>query len=313
MNKKIAYIFPGQGAQYPGMGKDLYESSEAARRIFEKADNLLGFSLSNICFNASSEELKRTDICQPAILTVNIAALAALEEHNNNIPSASFCAGLSLGEYAGLVAADVFTFEDALKIVCKRGQFMEEAASKTKGAMAAIIGLDEKIVRKITSDSGVYIANLNCPGQIVISGEAERLKKAAQRAKEAGALKVINLEVSGAFHSPLMKEASDKLLEELSRYTINPAKTDIVFNATAQPADSSQDIKDNLVKQVASSVLWENSMRYIINNGVSLFIELGPGKVLKGLLRRIDSSVDVLNLAKQKDVEEVVSQLMAVV
>ncbi len=307
MNKRIAFIFPGQGAQYPGMGKDLYEKSDAARKVFEKADKALKFSLSQICFQGCEEEIKKTDLCQPAILTMSIAALEALKESSQIAPQ--FSAGLSLGEYSALVAAGVLTFEDALNIVRKRGELMEMAAKQTQGKMASIIGLDETKVRGICKKNGCFVANLNCPGQIVISGEAKTIDIAAKEAEEQGASRVIELAVSGAFHSPLMKTASDSLAQELNKYRFNTPKIDVVFNVTAGIERNPDKIKDNLLKQVASSVLWEASMRLILSQGVEAFIEVGPGKVLKGLMRRIEPSAAVYNIETSDSAKAVIDQL----
>lgn len=307
MNKKIAFIFPGQGAQYPGMGKDLYEKSAAAKKIFDRADEVLNMGLSNICFFGSEDELKRTDICQPAILTMSIACLEALKEAGiEGKKNPDYCAGLSLGEYSALVAAGVLSFQDALKLVRTRGELMEEVARKTSGKMVSIIGLDDDRVRKICVAAGVYIANLNCPGQIVISGEAKSIERASQEALNAGALKAIPLEVSGAFHSPLMQEASVKLSRELSSYSFKSPSIKVIFNVTAGYEADPEKIKSNLIKQVASSVLWQDSIRFILKFGVSDFIEAGPGKVLKGLLRRINSSALVCNVESYEDVKRAV-------
>ncbi|MEW6009033.1 MAG: ACP S-malonyltransferase [Candidatus Omnitrophota bacterium] len=300
MQKKIAYIFPGQGAQYVGMGKDLFEKSSAAKEIFKRADKTLNIPLSEICFNASLEELTHTDICQPAILTVSIAALAALKE--NSDLSASFAAGLSLGEYSALVASEALSFEDGLTLVRKRGEFMESAAKKTKGKMASVIGLDVSIIRKACEKNNVFVANLNCPGQVVISGLEDNLKKASEELIKQGALKVIALEVSGAFHSILMKEASDRLEEVLNGYRIKTPKIEVISNVTAKPVNTPEEIKENLIRQIASSVLWQDSIEYMIKSGVSMFIEIGPGKVLKGLLRRIDPTAQALNIENYDDI-----------
>jgi [acyl-carrier-protein] S-malonyltransferase len=297
--KKIAYIFPGQGAQYVGMGKDLFEKSKASQQVFEKADKLLGIGLSKICFQGPAEQLKRTDICQPSILATSIACLEALKEQagdNLNKILPSYCAGLSLGEYSALVASRVLSLEDALKIVRKRGQFMEEAAKINRGAMMSVIGLDEQKVRQICAKHSCFVTNLNCPGQVVISGLAKNLQGIEQDASAQGALRVIPLEVSGAFHTPLMQEASIKLAEELEHYSFNKPEVNVVFNVSANIESSTDKIKNNLVKQVASSVLWEESIRLMLKSGISTFVEIGPGKVLKGLLRRIDPSSMVYNV-----------------
>jgi [acyl-carrier-protein] S-malonyltransferase len=307
--QKIAYIFPGQGAQYVGMGKDICEKSAAAKKIFEKADEILGIGLSRICFQGPLEELTRTDICQPAIVTASVACLEAFKEYYSHKPakdsllSASFVAGLSLGEYSALVAAGVLSFEDALVLVRKRGQLMDSCARKSAGKMASIIGLDAAKVRQIADKNEVFLANLNCPGQVVISGLAQKIQEAGQDALKAGALKVIPLKVSGAFHSPFMKDASEKLEAELASLSLNKPQTEVVFNVTASPADNPVEIKKNLTNQVASSVLWEDSVRFMIQSGVTAFFEIGPAKVLKGLIKRIDSSVPVSNIENFADVQ----------
>jgi [acyl-carrier-protein] S-malonyltransferase len=299
----VAYLFAGQGSQYAGMGKDLYEAFPVSRQIFDKADSVLGFSLSKLCFEGPQEELKKTNNSQPAILTMSIAALEAFKASMaGKSKPVSFTAGLSLGEYAALVAAGALGFEDALKLVRQRGQFMEEEAVIHPGKMLSLIGLDLAVVKQICADTGTEIANINCPGQTVISGSPEKIARAEELAKEKEAKMAVVLEVSGAFHSSFMQGAALKLAAEIDRIKINLPSIPVVSNVTARPFASVAEIKDNLVKQVYSSVLWEDSMKFVLSKGVTDFIEFGPGKVLRGLMRRIDASAQVQNIEKKEDI-----------
>ena len=298
----VGYLFAGQGSQYIGMGRDLYESFPQAKAIFDKADQVLGFSLSKLCFEGPKEELTRTDNCQPAIVTTTIAAWEVFKSVNNIEPD-SYAAGLSLGEYSALVAAGAIKFEDAVYLVRRRGEFMEEEAGKKPGKMLSVIGLDYAQVKQVCEEASVEIANLNCPGQIVVSGGAENIVKAQGLVKAKGAKLAVILDVSGAFHSSFMNGASVKLAKELEKIKINIPRIALISNVTAKPALSVEEIKNNLVKQVASSVLWEDSMKFILSRGVSNFIEFGPGKVLKGLMRRIDPGSNVKTVEKKEDIQ----------
>ena len=306
MVEKIAYIFPGQGAQYAGMGKDLYENSPAAKRIFDTADGLLGFRLSKLCFEGPVEELTLTKNCQLAVLTTSIAALRTLEEEGKTVEPV-FAAGLSLGEYSALVAAGAISFEDSLLLVRDRANLMTRSAEKNPGTMLAVIGLDKEIVDVLVKDAGVEIANRNCPGQIVVTGKKEGINKFAKLADEEGAKRVIELVVSGAFHSTLMKEASARLEERLKGAEFRLPRVETLSNVTARPFASVEDIRKNLALQVSSSVLWEDSVRYMVARGVNNFLEIGPGRVLKGLLRKISPSLKVLNIAGINDVSNFAS------
>jgi len=300
---KTGYLFAGQGAQYAGMGKDLYDNFPESKKVFDQADEILGFSVSELCFEGPEEELKQTRNCQPAIVTMSVAAWEAFKAvTGHKIEAGSFAAGLSLGEYTALVVSGALRFEDAVSLVKLRGEFMEEDAVKNPGKMLSIIGLNLEAVRKICLETDTQIANINCPGQIVISGGFSEIQNAAGAAQTAGARRAIMLEVSGAFHSSFMKGASRKLAEVLSKITIYEPTIPCISNVTALPMTSSAEIKDNLVKQVSSSVLWEDSMRFILSQGISTFYEFGPGRVLKGLMRRIDEAAVVTNIEKKDDI-----------
>jgi [acyl-carrier-protein] S-malonyltransferase len=299
----IAYLFAGQGSQYVGMGKDLYETFPESKSVFDKAGKVLGISLTRLCFEGPPEELKKTQNCQPAILAMSIAALEAFKATKNyELRTTNYTAGLSLGEYSALVASAAISFEDAIYLVKRRGEFMEEEALKRPGKMLSIIGLDLPRVKQICSFSQTEIANINCPGQIVVSGGVSEIEQAKLKAKELGAKMAISLEVSGAFHSSFMQQAALKLAGELDKIKINAPSIPIVCNVSGKASSSPAEIKDNLIKQVASSVLWEDSMRFMLSQGLRNFIEFGPGKVLKGLMRRIDSQAQVQNIEKKEDI-----------
>ncbi|WP_429844585.1 ACP S-malonyltransferase [Brevibacillus sp. FIR094] len=288
---KVAFVFPGQGSQFVGMGQVLSEQSEAARHIFEQADEALGFSLSGLCFAGPEEELKLTANAQPAILTASIAVMAALNEKLPDYKPA-FVAGHSLGEYSALVAAGALSFADAVKTVRARGEFMEEAVPAGQGAMAAVLNMDRAALHAVceevtTSGHPVQLANMNCPGQIVISGSAEGVKLAGEKAKEAGAKRVLPLNVSGPFHSSLMQPAADKLQVVLAGVTVQEATVPVVANVTARPVSEATIMVDQLVQQVSAPVLWEDSVQWMVEAGVTTFVEFGPGKVLAGLIKKI--------------------------
>ncbi|MDP2940918.1 MAG: ACP S-malonyltransferase [Candidatus Omnitrophota bacterium] len=296
----VAFLFAGQGSQYVGMGHDLYKAFPESKAVFDKADKVLGFGLSKLCFTGPEEELKKTNNSQPAILTVSIAALEAFKS-----PTAKFAAGLSLGEYSALVAAGAISFTDAVYLVRRRGEIMEAQAAKKPGRMLSIIGLDLAAVKKVCSQTNTEVANINCPGQIVVSGGAKEIAEAQAAAKASGAKMAVFLEVSGAFHSSFMKEAAGKFAGELEKIKINPPYIPVVSNVIARPVSSPAEIRNNLVAQIASTVLWEDSMRFILSEGIRSFIEFGPGKVLKGLMRRIDSSAQVTSIEKKEDISGV--------
>jgi len=299
--EKTAFLFAGQGSQYVGMGKDFYDAFPEAKDVFDQADKVLGFSISDLCFNGPLEELTKTNNCQPAIVTVSIACWQVYLSKNPQIDG--FMAGLSLGEYSALVAAGAISFEDAVYLVRRRGQFMEEEAIAHPGKMLSVIGLDLAKVKEVCAEVKAEVANINCPGQVVISGSAEAITQAQALAKVKGAKLAVILEVSGAFHSSFMRGASEKLARELDKIKINAPKFPVICNVTGKPVVDSQEIKQNLIQQVSASVLWEDSMKLILSKGVTNFFEFGPGKVLKGLMRRIDSNARVTNIEKKADID----------
>ncbi|WP_127495196.1 ACP S-malonyltransferase [Paenibacillus glycanilyticus] len=296
---KTAFVFPGQGAQAVGMGKDAYEAFESSRAVFEQADEALGFKLSDIIFNGPDDLLKQTVNTQPALLTVSVALLKALEGRGLK---ADYVAGHSLGEYSALVAADVLSFEDAVRTVRARGEFMEQAVPSGQGAMAAVLGAERSVLSelcsKITEEGNtVELANVNCPGQIVVSGSAAGVQAVVERGKEeAGAKRVIPLEVSGPFHSSLMKPAAEKLSGVLSEVPMNDAAIPVVANVTAAPVTEAASIRNLLVEQVYSPVLWEDSIRYLAEQGVDTFVEIGSGTVLAGLIKKVDKNLRVISV-----------------
>jgi [acyl-carrier-protein] S-malonyltransferase len=293
---KTALLFAGQGAQTVGMGKDLAEKFPSAKAWFDRANAALGYDLAAICFNGPVAELTKTENAQPGIFLVSWVAFQLLKEQ---APSFKFdaTAGLSLGEFTALTAAGVMSFEDGLRVVRQRGKFMQEACEATRGGMAAVIGLDEAPTREVCAEAGVVLANLNCPGQLVISGGTDKITKAVELAKAKGAKRAIPLPVAGAYHSPLMSGAQPKLQAELARMKISTPVVSVISNVTARPHGAPNEICTRLVEQVTSSVLWEQSMRYLLAQGFTRFIELGPGTALGGFMKRIDKSVHLFNVS----------------
>ncbi len=302
---KVAYVFPGQGSQSTGMGLDLYNSYPSAKEVFDEADASLGFPLSHLCFEGPDEELTKTHNVQPAILVVGIACLKALEEATIvNFPSPTFVAGHSLGEYTALVAAGALSLADAVSLVRERGRLMYEAGLKNPGSMLAVIGLDEETVKNISFHSGTEISNLNCPGQIVMSGAIEALAKANELAKTRGARALIPLKVSGAFHSALMEPIIAEFSKIVSSFEFRPPVVPIIANVTARPLTDVEPIKEELVKQLRNCIQWQGSVEYMMHNGVTTFYEIGPGRVLSGLIRRINSELQIFNISGIEDIAQ---------
>lgn len=304
---KIAFVFPGQGAQSVGMGKDAYESIAASRDVIDRADAALGFQLSSIIFEGPEESLKQTANTQPALLTVSVALLEAFKARGIK---PDFVAGHSLGEYSALVAAGVMSFEDAVRTVRARGEFMEQAVPGGQGAMAAVLGAERDALAALCAQASaeagaVELANVNCPGQIVVSGTAAGVQAVVERGKEAGAKRVIPLEVSGPFHSSLMKPAADRLAGVLAELSLADANVPVVANVTAEAVSNKDDIRRLLAEQVYSPVLWEDSVRYLIDQGVDTFYEIGSGTVLAGLIKKIDKSVTVVSINTAASIEAV--------
>ena len=306
---KTALLFAGQGAQAVGMGRDLAEKFSSARSWFDEANVALGYDLAKICFEGPEAELTKTENAQPGIFLVGWIAFQLLRER---VPTLKFeaTAGLSLGEFTALAAADVFSFADAVRVVRQRGQFMQAACETTRGGMAAIIGLDEALTREACAEAGVELANLNCPGQIVISGPAEKMAVACERAKAKGARKALPLAVAGAYHSTLMAGAKPKLEAALNTVSLKTPSVMVFSNVTAQPHVAAA-ITQRLVEQVTSPVRWEDSMRCLLAQGFTRFIELGPGKALSGFMKRIDGDVQMLNVGDVASLEATLQALQS--
>ncbi len=308
MQKKTALLFAGQGAQYVGMGKDLWEQFAEAKNYFAQAQDALGFDVAAICHHGPEAELTRTENCQPAIFLVSWIALQLLQKQ---APQLGFgaTAGLSLGELTALTAGGAMSFADGLRVSRQRGRFMQEACEVTRGGMAAALGLDAETTRAVCAEADVEMANLNCPGQIVISGEAEKIGRAVELAKAKGAKRAVALTVAGAYHSRLMASAQPKVRDLMGGIDVKAPRVPVISNVTAQPHGSPDQIRERLAEQVISPVRWEESIRYLLAQGFTRFIELGPGTALSGFLKRIDPAAERLNVADAPSLEATVKAL----
>ena len=303
---RIAFIFPGQGAQVCGMGQDFYEQTETGKKIFDKASGLLGFSMPELCFE-KNDRLDITEYTQAAMVTAGIAMMRVLEEKGIKPDVA---AGLSLGEYCALAAAGVMSDEDAICTVRQRGILMQEAVPVGEGAMAAILALDAAAIEAVTGAmEGVWIANYNCPGQIVISGKKAAVEEACEKLKAAGAKRALLLNVSGPFHSGMLTVAGEKLAQVLADVEIHTPRIPYVANVNAQFVTTAEPVKDLLTRQVSSSVRWQQSVEAMINDGVDTFLEIGPGRTLAGFMKKISKEVKTMNVEKLEDIEKVAEAL----
>ena len=302
---KAFFVFSGQGAQTVGMGKDLYESSPAARKVFDEADAVLGYSLTDVIFNGPMEKLTESIYCQDAIYTVSCAALAAFREKFGDVVPVA-CAGLSLGEYGALCCGGAFSFATGVKLLAERGRLMDEACRKTNGAMASVLGGDLEVISAVCREMDIDVANYNCPGQIVISGEKSKVEAAVAELKARGLRKVIMLNVAGAFHSRLMQEAGAGLEKVLAGAEIKMPEIPVYHNFTAGTAGSVEELKSNLTAQVAGSVRWEECVRRAVEAGADTVIEFGPGAVLTGLVKRTVSDMKLVNINSAASLEAAV-------
>jgi [acyl-carrier-protein] S-malonyltransferase len=305
-----AFLFPGQASQYPGMGRDLCDKFPAARAVFGEADRALGFSISRMCFEGSEEELKLTENTQPAVVAVSVAALRALAE---NGVTPAYVAGHSLGEYSALVAAGSLDFDDAVRLVRQRGKYMQEAVAPGVGAMAAILGLShaqvDEACQRAAQGEVVAPANLNSPEQTVISGHAGAVKRAVEFASQSGAKRAVILPVSAPFHCELMQPAQQRLEETVRKISFGPLRIPLVTNVAAETIEQGEEAREALIRQVSLPVRWEESIRTLLDAGVEMFVEVGPGKVLSGLLRQIDRSVLCVNVEDEKSLHGAVEKL----
>lgn len=293
---KAAYVFPGQGSQGVGMGRDLYDNFDSAKAVFDQADEVLGFPLSGLCFEGPEAELRQTINAQPAIVTVSYACWQAIREASRSLPPPAFVAGHSLGEYTALAVAEVLDFATTVYLARERGRLMHEAGVARPGGMAAIIGFDEALLAEVCRQTDTRIANINCPGQLVISGAQENLTQAVDLVKAKGTSRTIPLSVSGAFHTSLMQSAVDGMTEITDTLSFHEPVVPIIGNTTAQPLTTAESVKAELLSQLCNCVQWQRSIEYMVNEGVSTFIEIGPGTVLTGLIKRINKDVKTINI-----------------
>lgn len=311
---KCAFIFPGQGSQYVGMGQELYKNFTVCRQTLEEADDALNFGLTKLCFEGPAEELNKTANTQPAILAVSIAALRVLTQECGLRPEA--VAGHSLGEYSALVAAGAIKFADAIRVVRQRGQFMQEAAPIGSGGMAAVLGLDRaKVIaccQEAAASGVIEPVNFNCPGQVVIAGQKGALQRAMELCRQAGAKRVIELAVSGPFHSSLMRPAGERLAQVLAEVEMKDPQTPVMANVSARYVTNAGEIRDSLAKQVYGAVLWEDSIAKLAQDGIDTMVEIGPGKVLCGLVKKINKDIATHNVEDLASLEKVLAQFKEV-
>ena len=308
-SNKIAYVFPGQGSQKVGMGLDLYNSFDSVKAIFQEADKTLGVPLSKLCFEGPEEELRQTINAQPALVVMSYACYQAALSVNDRskIVKPIFLAGHSLGEYTALAVAGVLDFRTTVYLARERGRLMYEAGQLIPGAMAAILGLDEQAVTEICRETGTWLANINCPGQLVISGPKENIEQAIVLAKAKGASRALPLQVSGAFHSPLMQPAADGLSAIINKLSFREPEIPVIANTSAQPLRTADEIKNELMQQLCHSVQWQRSVEYMIEKRVSTFIEIGAGNVLTGLIKRISKNVKISNIGTAAELNNLIS------
>lgn len=306
MSKEIVFLFPGQGAQFVGMGRDFYQNFKVAREVFEKANEVLGYDLTQIIFEGPKEQLTLTKYSQAAIFVTSMAILKVIQEEMPEIKQ-TICAGLSLGEYTALCASGKLSFRDCLRLVQARADYMQEASEKHPGSLSVVLGMEEDKIREHIKEKGykLWIANLNCPGQVVISGSLESLEKAALSLKEAGAKRVLPLDVSGAFHSGLMKLAQEKLQEKIEKIDFLHSNVEIAMNVPGAFVSDSQKMRDYLIDQVASTTLWEKSIRKIAEREVLFYLEIGPGKTLSGMNKKIAVAAPSFSIETIEDLKSV--------